>query len=487
MRDRNPIDILLVDPSLGLEENYGPLLKIGSSLPSIGLLILAACLREAGKSVELIHAGTENISIDELVNRIAGRKPIIVGFRTVACTINNTARICSKLKEIDPGIITLIGGPHATAVPTETLLLFPEIDFAIIGEGELSLPQFVNAVSDGEEYQNIQGLAFRDSEGKITINGHSPFVKNLDELPFPAHDLLVDFPDAYHPSALMYKKLPSTNLIFSRGCTGKCIYCDRNVFGNHIRCHSPEYIFELIMHLKKKYGIRDFVFYDDNFVLWKKSIIALCMMITDNKVDITWSSMARIDFIDQDLLNAMKDAGCWQISYGIESGSPKVLKILKKGYDVELVDRVLTWTYQAGINAKGYFMMGTPGETLETINETINHACRIKLYDFEISKCTPLPNTELANRIDEFGVQNGGWDKMTNLNPVFIPKDLTAEALEREYKRVIRKFYLRPKIVFSYIKRLIANPELIGRIFLLAKAFFSLQLQQKSKRLNNIE
>jgi radical SAM superfamily enzyme YgiQ (UPF0313 family) len=469
-------EILLIDPPLDLEVSYGPLERIGSTLPSLGLLTLAACLREKGVEVEVIHATPEGLGAEQLVKRVLASGARMVGFRSIACTVHIIAAICRQLKKQKPEITTIIGGPHVTAVPEETFLLFPELDVGVVGEGEISLYNLIEALRSGGPLDQVQGLVFRDEAGQIVTTGHSPYVRDLDSLPFPAFDLLPRFPERYHPSVLMYKHLPSINIVAGRGCTGKCIYCDRNVFGNRLRNNSPEYTFKLMQHLNQTYGIVDFVFYDDNFVLRRQFITELCNLMIAQGAPFSWSGMARIDFLDQDLLRLMRRAGCWQIAYGIESGNAEVLQVLKKGYQPELVSRVLDWTHEAGINAKGYFMMGNPGETLETIRETVDFACRSRLYDFEISKCCPLPNTELANRLEEFGRQDGDWSQMTNLNPVFIPHGLDAETLEREYKLAVRRFYLRPKILWAYGKRIFTDPGMLRRMFLLVWAFTQLQL-----------
>ena len=465
-------EIILVDPPISLEKSYGSLKRIGSTLPSLGILTLAACLREEDLSVGVMHSVPENLDADSVAGRVIESGARFAGFRTIASTIDIVADICRKIKTNRPNIVTIAGGPHITAVPEETFARFPEIDIGVVGEGEIALIRLLDALRADRDLSSVEGLIYRNGSKGIETTGKSPRVKNLDTLPFPAFDLLPGFPELYHPSVLMYKRLPSLSMVSSRGCTGKCIFCDRNIFGNRLRSHSAGYVFKLMSHLQDSYGVRDFVFYDDNFILYRSFIKELCGLILENGRDFSWSGMARVDFVDQELLHLMKKAGCWQIAYGIESGSPEILKILNKGHDPGIYERALAWTGRAGINTKGYFIMGNPGETLETIRETVEFALRVKLDDFEMSLCSPLPNTELADRVEEFGTRIGDWEQMTNLQPVFIPDGLDKKTLDREYRRAVRKFYLRPGVAWTYLKRLISDRSMASRIWFLARAFF---------------
>ncbi|MEE9164930.1 MAG: radical SAM protein, partial [Nitrospinota bacterium] len=444
--------------------------------------------------------------------------------------IFKAAQLSKTIKKTRPEIKIIVGGPHITAVPEETMSRFPELDIAAIGEGEDTLKDLVAAIENSGRLKDIPGILFRENShftslkkitntnivsGKVKEIGdsglnsvkekmpkvstlpserisngakpssanntsltgfikteHRPLIKNPDELPFPAWDLIDNFPLGYKPAAFKCKRLPAAYIISARGCPHLCIFCDTSVFSRQYRAFSAEYIIEMIKFLQLNFGIREIIFEDDTFVIFKKRLIQLCETLIKEKINITWSCNGRANAVKPDILRLMKKAGCWQISYGIESGDPKILEFSRKRIKIDQMRQALEWTHEAGILTKGFFILGFPLETEETIKKTIDFAKSSCLDDISVSQMTPFPGSEMYNIGEKYGSINKNWEKMNLLDVVFVPHGLTKEKLDIFQRKFLKEFYLRPGIIKTYIMRLIKNPGNIKGLLSGFKAFF---------------
>jgi radical SAM superfamily enzyme YgiQ (UPF0313 family) len=201
---------------------------------------------------------------------------------------------------------------------------FSSFDIAVIGEGELTLVELLRALSAGNTLSAVQGLIFR--EGNNLINtGRRPFIKDLDSLPFPAWDLLEEFPARYMPAPFKVMKLPAAILVTSRGCPNKCIFCDRSVFGSSCHGYSAEYVVRQMSELYHRYGVREFSFEDDTFITFRSRLKEICERLIELRLDISWTCLGRVNHVTAENLRLMRKAGCWQISFGIESGTRRSL------------------------------------------------------------------------------------------------------------------------------------------------------------------
>jgi radical SAM superfamily enzyme YgiQ (UPF0313 family) len=234
--------------------------------------------------------------------------------------------------------------------------------------------------------------------------------------------------------------------------------------GEKYRSNSPEYTIGMIEHLVKNYGIKDIMFYDDNFLLDRKRVTKICDEILKRGYKITWSCLARTDVMPEDFFKLIKQAGCWQIAYGIESGDQTILNNMKKYATLERIEEMIRRTNEAGINTRGYFMIGCPGENRETIEKTINFITASGLKDFHVTFCTPMPGAELFNTADQYGSFDCDWGKLGFWDPVFIPKGMTKEELVAAHRRMFRKFYLRPSVIARYILKIITKPGIMADI-----------------------
>lgn len=453
-------DIVLVTPPITLKERYGKLSWASNTLPSLGILYLAGILRKGGFNVSVIEASSLGLSIKELTKEIVKTKPRYLGISATTLTILNASTLANELKNYLKDIKIIIGGPHLTAMPEETMKRFNSFDFGVAGEGEETILELINSIDQGKKLSDIAGIIYREND-TVVKTPKRPFLDNLDKLPFPAWDLLTNFPERYHPPPFRFKKLPASYIVTTRGCPYKCIFCDRSVFGNKCRGHSSEYILELIEYLYKSFGIKEILIEDDTFITFKKRLVEVCEGILKRGIRISWSCLGRVDAVTSENLRLMKKAGCWSISYGIETGDEDVMKFIGKNITLEQVKQAVYLTHKSGILSKGFFIMGHPTDTHDTIRKTIKFALKIPLDDISISMMTPFPGSKLYQIASKYGEFDNSWRKMNELDIVFVPKGLTKENLQNYSKDMMRRFYLRPRIVFNYMKRISENPKAI--------------------------
>lgn len=459
-------EIVLVTPPLTPKERYGPLASAANTMPSMGLLSVGAVIKLMGLDVKIIEASSLGLGFGDTLREILESSPKILGLTATTFSVHSARRLAKLVKENNPGIITLVGGPHITAAPDETMRRFKEFDIGILGEGEETIQELLSILgTEGKgEIKNIPGIAFRDGEA-LVITEPRRFIKEMDNLPFPAWDLLPDFPKGYSPPPFRFRRLPAASIVTSRGCPETCMFCDRAVFGNKCRAFSARYVVEMIRLLKYKYGIRELLIEDDTFPMFKDRLIKICEFLIRDRLNVSWSCLARVNMLDFKILKLMKRAGCWQIGYGIESGSQEILDFANKRIDLKEVEDTIRLTHESGIMSKGFFIMGFPKENEETLRSTIDFATRLRLDDISIAFMTPLPGTRLYSIASQYGQFRDDWGKMSLLEVVFLPHGLTEEKLKKYSRELWKKFYLRPRIIMGYILRIIKNPMAIFRIF----------------------
>lgn len=462
--------ILFLNPTLSLEDLYNELGESGSELPPLGISILAAITRDLNYDTSILDSIALRLNKEQTVKRILDANPDYLGITSTTMAIFNAVGIASEIKKQNKNIKIILGGPHITAAPLETMERFDCFDVGVFGEGELTIVDLLAHLDKGKKLNNVQGLVLRKGK-KAFMTERRPYVKNLDELPMPAWDLLPDLVKYYQPAADSLYRSPATLLITSRGCPGQCIFCEKSVFGTLCRSYSAPYVIKMIKYLIDNYGIKDLFIEDDNFLVFRNRLKEICKIIVDEKIDITWSCMGRVDMVDEEVLKLAKSAGCWQINYGCESGSQKILDILNKKVKVEQIEKAIRMTHDAGIGVKGLFMLGNFGETEETIMETFNFLKRVPLTDFHMTYFTPLPGTVAWQLASQYGKFDPDWKKANMFNAdSFIPHGLTREQMDVYYKKIWRGFYFRPRIVWNYTKKM-KDPLLRKKIIKSGMAF----------------
>lgn len=443
--------IVFVNPPLTREERFGAMAKHGATAPPLSLCYLAAALRKSGIQSKIIDALSFDKSLEETVEEIVSQHPRYVGISSTTVGIFRAAELAGQVKKINPDITTIIGGPHITAVPQETMAKFPPFDIGVIGEGEITLVELIQTLGSSGSPDKVNGLILRKSPTDTFLTEPRLPIEYLDSIPIPAWDMVPHL-KYYRESATRFSKLPLGAVITSRGCPGKCLFCDTSVFGRRFRAHSADYVITMIKYLKSNYGINSLVFYDDYFVVDRKRLREICVKMIEEKVNLEWVCSARVNAITEEILVLMKEAGCFQIAFGIESGNQKILDIQQKGITLERIRHAVEITHKAGIRTKGYFMIGHPTETPETIRETIDFARSIPLDNFQATYFTPLPGSVAYNVVHKYGEFDNDWKKMNMWDIVFVPHGFTKETLRWYLKRVHRKFYLRLWVIWPYIK-----------------------------------
>jgi len=453
--------IVFLTPPLSLKERYGNLAGAGSSMPALGILALAAAVRTEGFHPFVVEASALGLSYEDVINTVKQIAPRYVGITSTTLSIFHAARLAGLIKGLDPSITVIIGGPHLTAVPEETMGRFPDFDIGVIGEGEETVVDLLDALSNGKNLNDVEGIIFRSERNGCISTPRRKFIRNLDHYPFPAWDLLPDFPKVYTSPPFKVKKSPAISIVTSRGCPYRCIFCDTSVFGRTFRSYSAEYVLEMIRELYYKYKIREFIVEDDTFLVSEERAFKICEFLLKEDLDISWSCNSRVNLVHKDILRAMKASGCWRISFGIESGNQAILDLERKNITLEQAEKAVEWTQEAGMLAKGFFMIGHPKETEQTLQQTIDFAKRLHLSDVTVTALTPLPGSQIYSVADRYGDFDNDWRKMNLLNRVFVPFGLTENILAKYHKSMLRAFYLRPRIIGSYLRRIVQNPRLV--------------------------
>jgi len=447
------------------------------TIPGMGPLILAAVARQRGYAVHLVDAKGQGASIEEVSQRIANLRPDYLGLSATTISVNNGARIAARVKQLCPDVVTILGGAHVSAIPERTLDALPSIDFGIVGEGEHSLFDLLEKLESGEAIDSVAGLAYR-RDGRTRANPRAPYIDDLDSLPPPAWDLLENFPHRFQPSLFSYPRTPVASLITSRGCPFSCVFCDRSTSGRRGRMHSVEYVVNLCRHLADR-GVRHILFVDDLFTVRKDRVVELCHAFLREGFAFTWSCNSHPNLLDADTMQLMKRAGCWQIAYGIESGSQRVLDVVKREVRIPRMRETLRMTRAAGIRAKGYLMIGHPTEGVDSIAEDMSFLREVELDFCQITKFTPYPGTPAYPTIQQHGSFQEDWEQMNAMNFVFIPNGLTAEILEESFIRLYRAFYSRPDVLRGLLKMLIEEPRYVKRFAASAVIYLKARLQDR--------
>lgn len=469
-------DIVFTLPPSGLKDWYQDLAGAGSELPSYGLCYLAAITRENGYSTLLLDPLALKLTLEETVQRILDHNPRYVGISVNTLTIFKGVELARVIKERDKQVKIIVGGPHITASGIETFERFPSFDVGVVAEGEITIIELLKCLDSKLKFSNIEGIIYREN-GQVQKTAQRAFIEDLDSLPFPAWDLLPDLPKYYRPAGNNISRLPATSLVPSRGCPMRCTFCNRSIFGRKFRAHSPEYIMGMIKELYHKYRIRDITFQDDNF-MGNPKLKEICQLLIKEKMDLTWSCLGSTNFAKTEILKLMRQAGCWQISWGIETASQEILNVFKKGITVEQMENALKLTHKTGIKNRGFFMIGGFLETKETIKKTIKFIKELPMSEFHITFFTPMPGAEAYELAQQYGTFDKSWEKINVHSSNFIPRALSREELEYYHKKAYRIFYLRPRIIWYFFIKMVKNPKLIPKIGNSLIAFFKFLLRR---------
>ena len=453
------IRTLLVNPPYSLEERYGRRMKgFGAVSEPMGLAYLAGSLGAQGLPVEILDAPATGVCPDHVVERVHCGGFGLVGITFLTPMFSAVADLTRRIKALCPETHVVAGGPHPTALPERTLKEIPWIDSLCIGEGERTMVDLVSALFEGRDLREVNGLAHR-CEGSIVVNPHRPFEQNLDLLPKPARNLLPL--DLYKLTASRTRGSDfCPTLIVARGCPFNCQFCS-HPFGRSFRRHSVDRIIEELKELKDKYGSSQVNLEADTLTIDRKFLLELCQAMVREGLNLSWTCESRVDTVDEEMLRAMKRAGCWQISYGVESGSQRLLEIIQKGVTREQVAKTFLLTRKVGITIRGFFMLGLPTETPAESRETIEFARRLDPLWAQFTVTVPYPGTPLFESLDGEGKIRhydwshyntwGGW---ADTKLPYVPDGRTERELKNLQKKAVRLYYMRPVVALRFVKSL---------------------------------
>ncbi|MCD6326842.1 B12-binding domain-containing radical SAM protein [bacterium] len=423
--------------------------KVTGAFPPLGLLYLAAVLKQRGLAeVEVYDANVERDDDDTFKSRLSQSGANILGFTSSTFEWLTTVGAVKLAREVLPESLIVVGGPAVGAYPEECLS-FDEIDIGVIGEGEVTFAEIVARFNDGERLQGIAGTVYRDN-GEVLLASPRPFVSDLDSIPFPAREL-VDR-DAY--SAIFIRK-PFATLITSRGCPFKCTFCSRFYFGTRVRSRSALNVVQEFEECAERFGVKEFMVYDDTFGVNKRIALDLCNLMIERKHKFRWSIRTRVDCIDAPFLEKLRRAGCFKLHMGVESGSQEILDRMRKGITVEQTISAFELANKMGMETVGYFMFGYPGDTLETMAKTREMSLGLALSWADFSITTPAPRTALNDEFVRAGYIDGDFWRRYTLGqaidklPYFTTPEFDEHDLERMQHDAFIRFYLRPSIILK--------------------------------------
>jgi len=485
-RSKDAVDIMLVNPPtpdggywIRTQHRVGRRTRENMVWPQVSLAQMAALLHPTYK-IKVIDANAERMSWPEFARLLDKYKPRYYLTQVTAPTLENDMYGCFLARA--RGARTIAFGTHVTPIPRETLRAYPSLDFALVGEPDLTIrdlldhlegkidqrapeikklfdlhdPLYEPAINGdgGVDMHLIKGMAWRKGE-EIIINLPRPFIQDLNEMPVPMHELL---PLMTYRMPLI--KGPFTFIVTSRGCPAGCTYCIKHVsYQYSARLRSPKLIMEELWYLKKL-GIHNIHMYADLFTVSRDQVVELCERMIAEKINIKWTCNSRVDYVDEEMLQLMGKAGNWLISWGIESGNEQILKHARKGAYPDKAERALKWAKQAGIKNWGYFIIGLPGETEQTIRQTIDFSKKLPLDIALFHVAAPYPGTPFFFEVVENGWFRPGtrWEQVDmDKGTVLDYPNLSAERLLYWQRRAFREWAFRPGPMFTYLKMLFSD------------------------------
>ncbi len=413
-----------------------------------GLLYLAGMLIREGHQVELTDGAF--FTHEQILERIEAFNPGFVGIYSNTPMWKKAIKTAADIKQKNKGRHVSVGGPHPIAMRQKCFEETDSVDSICYCEGDYVVAELVARLEKGKDAEAIPGLIYRNHSGQIVMNAPRPPIDNLDALPFPPRHLLGDLKKYASPPGT-YKRKPIVNMITSRGCTNLCIYCFQIYRDRKIRYRSPENVVNEIEECVKRYGFREVKFLDDQFTGDYERVEEICRLIKERKLDITWYASSIVKTVDKKLLQKMKEAGCWAILYGAESGVQKNLDTLQKNITLAQIRNAVKWAKETGIRPYTPFMFGIPGETFEDGLETVRFACSIDSRYVNFNTLTPFPGTTIYNDIDRYGTMEHDSDKFTFQHAAFVPKSMTKEEIIKLREIAFKKFYSRPSYIAKRI------------------------------------
>lgn len=417
----------------------------------LGTLYVAAAMMRAGHEVRFYNGAF--MSHAEIMLGVAGQQPDFIGLYSTAFGWPKAVHAAGELKKILPGAFIAVGGPYPVAVREHCLAECDALDCVVTGEGELTVVEMLDRLAANASLAGILGLVFRDGE-RVVVNPDRPLITDLDSLPFPARELLGDA-DRYVPPPATYKRRPVAVIITSRGCNRKCLYCfqiDKHRKSG-IRYRSVASVMAEI-ELVLSQGYREIKFIDDTLAADYDRAMEITRQIRARGLDFTWFASACVNQVDKPLLQAFKDAGCWAVLFGAESGVQKDLNTIRKGITPGQIRKAVQAAKEVGLTVYTPFLFGIPGQTFADGLQSIEFACELDPDIANFHSVTPFPGTELYDNIEKYGTISEDLADFSYQGAAFIPYSMTREEIWQLRQIAFRRFYSRPRFLLRRLLRL---------------------------------
>lgn len=412
----------------------------------LGTLYVASSLMKHGHDVKFLNGAF--MTHEEILKEVTEYNPEFVGIYSTTFGWPKAKKTASDIKRVRKDIFICAGGPYPIAMQEHCLYDMEDegIDAVVTGEGELTVPEIIDRIQRGRSFEGVEGVVYREN-GRVIKNSPRPLISDLDSIPFPARELLGD-KNLYIPPPATYRRKPVAVIITSRGCNRRCLFCfqiDRERKSG-IRYRSIQNVMKEI-ELCLRQGYREIKFIDDTFAADYDRAMNIAKEIKRRRLNFTWFASACVNQVDKPLLKAFKDAGCWAILFGAESGLQKNLNKIRKGITLEQTREAVRSAKDAGLKVFTPFLFGIPGETFEDGLKTIEFACEIDPDVANFHAITPFPGTDLYDNIKEYGTISDDLTDFTYQGAAFIPYTMTRETIQRLRLIAFRRFYSRPRFL----------------------------------------
>jgi radical SAM superfamily enzyme YgiQ (UPF0313 family) len=414
----------------------------------LGLAYLAAVAEKEGHEISVIDCQAEHLTYDLFRARITQQAPEAVGVTATTLLYKSAMTLIDIAKEAHPNAVTMLGGSHGTFWDENALKEYPSLDIVVRREGEATFIELLEKLQHNEALTDVLGITYRQKDGAIRRNQDRPLIHDLDALPFPAHHLM-----PLESLRRMGKIL--IPLMSSRGCVFWCDFCSTvRMFGRGYRWRSAKNVVDEMQLVHDQYGVDQVTFYDDAFSVDRNRVLKICEELHARKLDMIWDCGTRVDMVDRELLQTMKDAGCIAVWMGVESGSEEILGAMHKKIKLDQTLDSFKTAQQVGLMTIANVVLGFPGETEETAKATINFVKKVNPDDVGFYVATPYPGTPMYEQV----VKNGwlrvtDFDKYDTAGPTFETPQLSMEKLAELRYKAYQQFYLRPSYVLKMMRK----------------------------------
>jgi anaerobic magnesium-protoporphyrin IX monomethyl ester cyclase len=433
--------ITLVNPP------YPPSVHSHPPFIPLGLAYLGAVAENAGHQVTVIDCQAEKLTYGTFRKRIAQTPSDIIGVTATTLLYNSAMKLIDIAKEALPQAVTVLGGSHGSFWDENALREYPSLDIVVRREGEQTFVELIDKIHNQSSLDNVLGITYRNVD-KIVRNENRPLIEDLDVLPFPAHHLM-PLESLKHNGKILFP------LMSSRGCVFWCDFCSTvRMFGRGYRMRSPKNVVDEMQLVHDRYGVDQVTFYDDAFSVDRNRVVKICEELQARKLHMKWDCGTRVDMVDRELMKTMRDAGCFAVWLGVESGSEAILGAMNKRIKLDQTRLAYKTAHQLGLMTIANVVLGFPGETEQTARETIRFVKELNPDDVGFYIATPYPGTPMYELVKKNGwLRVTDFDKYDTAGPTFETPSLSMEKIGELRYKAYQDFYLRPSYVLKMMRK----------------------------------